>query len=180
MSDRVITIRWVLGASLGIAAVVLLTAAIGASMPGEYTAVRSASFRQNPEVLWKMFTDESSGPCWRTDLQRVEDVCDASGHALVREVYRNGRTITLETLESVPPCRLVRRICDEDGVVTGCRSVEIAPTPGGSRLTLTERGSIANPFARLAFRLLIDPAESLDRTLRMAGERLGEQPSLLR
>lgn len=180
MSDRVITIRWVLGASLGIAAVVLLTAAIGASMPGEYTAVRSASFRQNPEVLWKMFTDAGAGPCWRTDLKRVEEVCDASGHALTREVYRNGRTITLETLESVPPCRLVRRICDADGFVTGCWSVEIAPTPGGSRLTLTEQGRIANPFARLAFRLLVDPAESLDHTLRMAGERLGEQPSLLR
>jgi hypothetical protein len=180
MSDRAITIRWVLGASLAIAAVVLLTAAVGSSMPGEYTAVRSASFRQNPEVLWKLFTDAGAGPCWRTDLQRVEEVCDASGHALVREVYRNGRTITLETLESVPPRRLVRRICDADGFVTGCWSAEIVATPDGSRLTLTERGSIANPFARLAFRLLVDPAESLDRTLRMAGERLGEQPAIVR
>jgi uncharacterized protein YndB with AHSA1/START domain len=180
MSDRVFTIKWVLGATLGVACVILLTAAIGTRLPGEYHIVRSACFQQSPEVLWSLLNEPENGPCWRTDLQRIERIAQSSGHTCWREVYRDGRTLTLEIVESTPPCRLVCRICDPDGYVSGRWSAEITPAGDGSRLTLTESGHIPNPFARIAFRLLVDPAGSLDNYLLMAGRRLGERPVVLR
>ena len=180
MSDRAFTIRWVLGTALGATAVLLITAAVGSRLPADYAATRTACFQQSPEVLWHLLSDPEAGPGWRTDLQRIERAANASGHACWREVYRDGRTLTLETIESAPPRRLVRRVCDPDGFVTGRWCADLAPSGDGCRLTLTERGRVSNPFARLAFRLLVDPAESLDSYLQMAGNRLGERPAIVR
>ena len=59
----------VLGA---LAAAVVIVIAIGALLPRQHTASRTAHFRAAPEAVWRAITDVATFPAWRTDVKRVE------------------------------------------------------------------------------------------------------------
>jgi hypothetical protein len=49
---------------------------------------------------------------------------------------------------------------------------------GGSRVTLTEHGSINNPFVRLMAKLCMDPHTYIDKNLKALAGNFGETPVL--
>jgi hypothetical protein len=82
-------------------------------------------------------------------------------------------TIAIEVDE--PPRRLVTRIESPPGAAFGGSwTYEIVPVPDGSRVTLTERGWIANRVFRSLARFVFGYYRTLESCLRALAIRFGE------
>ncbi|MCK6458090.1 MAG: SRPBCC family protein [Phycisphaerae bacterium] len=165
----------------GLAGLVLLMALIGFAIPKAHVATCKARFRQPPEVLWKCITDVDAFPSWRKSLTRVERLPDRDGKPVWVEHGRDGR-MTIETIESVPPTRLVGRIADKDLPFGGTWTYEIARDGDGATLTLTEAGEIYNPIFRFMARTIFGYHATMKGYLTALGEKFGEpvNPEIVR
>src|SRR5262249_46005839 len=133
-----------------LAAVVLglAVAGVGMLLPRAYVAAESALYRQPPEVVWAVLSDFAALPTWDPLGQASERQPDRDGHPVWREHTGDG-TVTYEVVQAVPPRRLVLRVLANDAPFRGTWTFDLAPGPpgeGGSRLTVTARGRIADPF----------------------------------
>ena len=127
---------------------------IGYTLPVKHVASSSAELDAPPERIWERITDISAFPQWRKDVKSVEIVERAAAGPVWRERSGDG-TITYETVESVPPQRLVTRISDRTLPFGGSWTFDLTPTPRGTHLTIREDGEVYNPMFRFASRYVI-------------------------
>jgi uncharacterized protein YndB with AHSA1/START domain len=169
--------KWILVIIIGIAALTALMAIAGSFIPKAHTATRSTVIGRSPDVLWQALTDCSAFPQWRSDVKAVEILPDHDGHKIWREDGKNGK-ITLETIESTPPTRLVLKIADPDLPFGGTWTYQIEPNATGSRITITEDGEIYNPIFRLMGRLFFSQTATIEGYLTSLGKKFGEDVQL--
>jgi uncharacterized protein YndB with AHSA1/START domain len=136
--------------ALGVGFIALALA--GLTLGSERTVTGQALLHRPPEVIWRVLLDLDGLPLWRSDLSALERLPDLGGRALWREVGRQGsRVIQLAAAE--PPTRLFLRATVAGVPALPARTFELAPVPGGTLVTLTERTLVRNPFRRLLYRL---------------------------
>jgi uncharacterized protein YndB with AHSA1/START domain len=166
-------VYWLLIALGVLAGVFALIAVVGAFLPRRHVVSRALLVGRPPAAVWEVLTDYAAVPSWHKDVVAVERLADRDGRPVWRETYKGNYPILVETAEAVPPCRLVRAIADEKGPFRGSWEFDLEPLDdGGCRVTLTERGEIANPFFRFMARLLMDPAAYLERYQQALARRL--------
>jgi uncharacterized protein YndB with AHSA1/START domain len=173
-----LALQWgaiVAGSTIGVLA---LLAGVGCFCRRGYTVARSLRSRRSPEEVWQVISDFAAVPSWHPELKTVERLPDRNGHEVWRETDRRGYPVQLETIEALAPLRLVRHISDEDGPFSGQWEFDVQPAAQGSRITLTERGQIPNPFFRLMFWAFMTPAFYLEMYLRALATKLGDPPQL--
>jgi uncharacterized protein YndB with AHSA1/START domain len=160
-------------AFVGIAVVVvaLLVIAIGLMLPRDHTATRTADASVPPAQIWAVITDIASYPKWRPDVKRVEILPPVDGRQSWREIRRND-SIPYETVESIPPTRFVTRIADPTLPFGGEWSIELAPIPTGTRVTITERGQIHNLLYRVVAHFVLGYTATMDAYLHALQRRL--------
>jgi len=143
--------KWILIAAGVVAGIALVVLLVGWGLPVAHVASRQRTFRAPPEILWKAITDPESFPAWRSDVKRVERLPDREGRPAWVEEGSAGRiTFEIEKLEA--PRLLVARIADRTLPFGGTWTYEIAPSSGGSTMTITENGEIYNPVFRVMAR----------------------------
>lgn len=118
--------------------VVGVVALIGFFLPVAHEASRSAEFNQPPEAVWALIADPNSYSEWW-----------------------NGADVKSEVVESVPPTKLVTKIVGETQF-GGTWTFDIAPTPAGSRLTITERGEVYNVIFRALSKYVFGPTATIE------------------
>jgi uncharacterized protein YndB with AHSA1/START domain len=163
-----------LGSGVG---VVIVIALIGCFVPRYHTATRALVSKQPPEEVWKVITDFAAAPAWQDELQTAEPVADERQRTVWRETDKRGYVTLLETVTAEAPRHLVRAIVDEEGPFSGQWDFVLEPEDAGTRLTLTERGQIPNPFFRLMFRLFMTPSLYIENYLKALAIRLGDLPA---
>jgi len=147
---------------------------IGALLPREHVASRSASFTRPPEAVWAVITDHANEGSWREGFKSVGRLADSSGHPVWKEVDERGASRVLETELEVRPNQMVRRIVGVDLPFGGSWSYEVLPTKDGCRLTITERGYVSNPLFRFVSRFFMGHTATIERYLEALGRRLSE------
>lgn len=182
-------VAWLWAAGGVVGALVLLLAglaAVGSALPRGHVATRRLTVSRAPADVWAVVADLGGQITWRARLKgasKVSDPSDCDGR--VGEVWREvlGRhALDLKTLEAVPPTpehpgRLVRELVTPGLPFSGRWEYEVGPAPGGlggSVVTVTERGEVANPLVRAAHRLLVGPKATVNAYLRDLARRLGE------
>jgi uncharacterized protein YndB with AHSA1/START domain len=170
-------LRWIL-VILGVLVLILVAIALaGAMLPQEHTVTRSIVLKQSPETVWATVTDHPNEPKWRTDVASITRLADRNGHELVEEKYKNGESMKVETVESQPPTRLVRDVVDNP-IFSGRWTYELTPENGGTRVSITEHGSVPNPVFRLISRFVIGHTTALDKFLTALAGKFGEKVSI--
>lgn len=167
--------RWALLVVVVIAVLAGAVAIIGAMLPRNHKASRTARFKQPPEMLWQAITDYAGSPAWRADLKAVERLPDQDGHQVWREIDKHGQAMPLETVESLPPRRLVRRIADPKLPFGGTWTYEISPSEAGSALTITEDGEVYNPIFRFVSRFVFGHTATIDGYLKALGKKFNQE-----
>lgn len=170
-------VAWiVLLATVGtLLALVALLGIAGVFLPREHRAVRSLHLRATPPAkVWEAITDHARDAEWRRDVKATARMADHQGRPVWQETYRNGQTMSFETLASVPESRLVRRILEAGGPFGGTWTFELSPEGAGTRLRIAEEGWIANPVFRGMARFVFGYARSLERYLQDLARRFGE------
>ena len=138
----------VVGITLLLVIVVVITL-VGRSLPVAHVASRTATFRRSAEDVWAAINDPT--------LLSSRGVGD----------------VKFETIESLPPRKLVRRVVGEKDF-GGTWTCDIASSPGGSTLTITENGEIYNTFFRFVSRYIIGHHRTIDGTMAALHRRFGE------
>ena len=164
---------WVAGALVLIVGASVLVVVVGSMLPRKHSVSRMAHFNRPPSEIWEIVTDFAGQVSWRTDIRQAERLPSRGGRELWQETDRRGQALTLETMESVPPRRLVRRIADEDLGFGGSWIFEIAEFGEVTSLTITEDGEVYNPVFRFVTRFISGPTATIDGYLRALGEKLG-------
>lgn len=169
--------KWVL--IVVIVLVVLVAAAwvVGLLLPKGHTAARTLHLKQRPEAVWGVVADAQAAPSWRLNVAKVERLADQNGHPIWRESYKDGQTLPLETMETVPPQKLVARIADPKLPFGGTWTYEITPVADGCTVTITERGEVYNPIFRLVSRFM-NQAATIEDYLKYLARKFGEEPQL--
>jgi uncharacterized protein YndB with AHSA1/START domain len=161
-----------IGVPAAVAAVVLVT---GSRLPVQHQASRRLQLRQSPQALWDTVTDVEAFPTWRP--VRVERLPEQAGQVRWREHDRHN-TITFEVAEAISPTRLTTRIADPNLPFGGTWTYEIAPSPEGCTVTVTEHGEVYNPFYRFVSRYIIGHTATLDRNLKALARHFGEDAAI--
>ena len=148
--------RWVLIAVGIIVALIVLVTVIGAFLPREHTASRAIVLREPPEAVWATIRNLEGIAAW----------------------FPEGARVKVEVAEERRPAKLVTRIVPEPRApFGGTWTYEIQPAPGGSRLTVTERGWIGVPPFRVVAHLM-----GLDATIKSyltaLARKFGEAPAI--
>ena len=140
--------RWVLRTIIALVGVVGVIALIGYFLPVAHEASRSADFTKPPDQVFALIADPSSYKGWW-----------------------DGAEVKTEVVERVSPTKLVTKIVGETQF-GGTWTFDIAPTPNGSRMTITERGEIYNVVFRTLAKYVFGYAGTMDSFLEAAQKKL--------
>jgi hypothetical protein len=123
-------------------------ALIGFFLPVGHEASRRADFNRPPEQVFALLSNPSTYQQWW-----------------------DGATVRSEVIESVPPSKIVTRVVGETQV-GGTWTIQIDPTPSGSRVTITERGEIYNVVFRALAKWVFGYTSTMDSCLAAAQQKL--------
>ena len=140
--------KWVLWTIVALVGVVGVIALIGYFLPVAHEASRSAEFNKSPDQVFALIADPNGYKGWW-----------------------DGADVKTEVIERVPPTKLVTKIVGETQF-GGTWTWEITPTPGGSRLTITERGEIYNVVFRTLAKYVFGYTGTMDSFLEAAQKKL--------
>lgn len=151
---------------------------VGNYLPEQHVASKTLTLRQTPETVWQVVTDFANQPKWHPDMKSAERIADRNGHAVWREEVA-GMKIPLETLETDPPKKLVRRIASDDLGFGGDWEYILTPTiEGGCQLTVTEYGKVPNPLFRFLSRYVFGHTATIEKYLTALAGKFGESPTI--
>ena len=140
--------------------IILVVVIVGLSLPVGHTASRQATLQAGPAQVFAVLADVERYPAWRSDVKSVEVLSRAPLRWI--EHGSNG-TITFEQIESDAPHRIVGKIADARLPFGGTWTYELAPSGGGTTLTITERGEVYNPVFRFMSRFVFGHTATIDR-----------------
>ena len=141
--------KWLWRVAIAIAVLLGAITLVGYSLPVGHEASRSAEFARPPGDVYGLISDLQNYATWWPEAGPQ-----------------------VEIVENIPPTRFVTRIVGETAF-GGTWTMEIVPAPGGSRLTITERGEIYNPIFRTLARFVFGYTSTMESCLAAAQKRLG-------
>jgi hypothetical protein len=162
--------RWIVYIVAAIAVVALLVAVIGAMLPKQHSASRTARITMPPDALYTLLSDVSQYQTWRRDVKSLQRRPDKDGMpAWVEE--SNGMKIPMKFERMERPSLLVARIDTSELPFGGTWTYRIAAAPGGSDLTITEDGEVGNVLFRFMSRFVFGHHATLDGFLKNLAAR---------
>jgi hypothetical protein len=177
-SLRATLLKWLVIAIAIIAVLVVLALVVGMMLPQSHVATRTARLHRAPSDVWSMVTNVSTAPTWRTDIKAV-DVLPPKGDKIEwREIASHG-SMNYEGEIVRPPGagvsgRFISRITGRDQPFGGEWTTDVASDGDGTRVTITERGEVYNPFFRFVSKFIMGHTATIDGYLRALGKHFGE------
>ncbi len=142
---------------------------IGLFLPLRHTVTRRVVIQQPREVIWARIIDFAGQPTWRPDVKRPVRLDDHDGY----EVWREAGDMALESLDVVPPERLVRRVVP-NRMFGGTWTVTLRQAPGGTEVAVVEEGEVYHPLFRTVSRFIIGHDRSVTAYLTNLARSFGE------
>ncbi|HEV8216582.1 MAG TPA: SRPBCC family protein [Gemmatimonadaceae bacterium] len=167
--------KWIVVVAGTLAALIALVALIGAMLPRDHVASVTARIAAAPADVWATITTPADFPTWRSDVKRVELLPATATGPSWREHGSNGAiTFAVEAWE--PPTRYVGRIADKGLPFGGAWEYRLEPDgASGTRVTITERGSIYNPIFRFVSRFFMGYTGTMKSYLHALARRFGNE-----
>ena len=165
--------KWLLVLVIVLAVAVGLIGAIGLALPKAHEATRSARITAPAEAIYPVLITPEGYPQWRPDVERVERL-DSDRF---REFGENGPMV-FRILQRTPPSRVVVALDDPEQPFSGTWTIELGQEADGTRVRITERGEVPNPFFRAIARMMMLPTDSIEAYLRNLGRRFNQDVTI--
>jgi hypothetical protein len=165
--------KWLMIVGGALVAIVLIVFVLGALVPREHVARSSALLGQPRDTVWRTVRDLAGVATWWPEVVASQRAADA--REIWEQKLKNGFTMRLIVTEDVAPSRLVTTIdAPADAPFGGTWTYELAAQGGGTRVTITERGSINNALFRFMSKFVFGYYSTQDKYLKALGRRFGE------
>ncbi|HEY5921259.1 MAG TPA: hypothetical protein VIV11_06295 [Kofleriaceae bacterium] len=171
---------WILYIVGSLAALVVIMAIIGATLPREHVAARRAKLAKPASDVWLALSDLDGQTSWRKGLRKVEHLDARDGKPCFREITAQGVITYVIDEDRAPtssaPGIRITRIADERLPFGGRWIYELASSDGtapDSTLTITEDGFVKNPVFRFLSKTVFSQSATLEHFLRNLGTHLG-------
>lgn len=165
--------RWPLVAGLVVLIAAGAVMVVGWLLPVEHVARTRATIAAPRSEVWRALTDVSAFPQWRQEVEAVEMLPPDQGRLAWRERGRNG-AIAYARVQELSEERLVSRITDESLPFGGTWTYELAEVPGGTQVTITEHGTVRNPFFRFMSRFVFGHHATQESFLESLAAKFGQ------
>ena len=162
-------ILWIV---LALVALVAIVTCVGWLLPVGHEATRSAELSKPPDAVYALVADVKNYSQWWKEITQVDMLVDEPNRTTFRQHTSTG-PIVMTITERQPPAKMVTKIDDPDQPFGGTWTWEIAPTPSGSRLTITERGEVYNPIFRFMSRFVFGYTGTMESCLKALKQKLG-------
>lgn len=169
-------LKWLRILVIVLAIVAGLIGVIGLALPKAHEATRSARIAAPAEAIYPVLIVPEGYPQWRPDVERVERL-DSDRF---REFGENGPMVFRIT-DRQPGARVVVMVDDPEQPFTGTWTIELIRDGDAgqqTRVRITERGAVPNPFFRAIARLMMLPAASIEVYLKNLGRRFGQDVTI--
>ncbi len=167
-------LKWILVLFGVLVAAVAIAYTVGARLPQDHLATVRARFAVPPDSVYDAITDVEAYPQWRKDVKSVSRLPASNGHTAWRETAGSG-VLDYEATVTVRPNRVVNAITTKDAGFGGRWIFQILPDSTGSTVTITEEGTVQQPFFRFLQRYVFGTHAAMETFLRSLGGRFGEQ-----
>ena len=151
----------------------IIVVVVGSILPQKYSVSRMVHLNRSQNEVWELITNLADQVSWRPEIQNAERLPSEGKTEFWKETDRDGQSLIFETIESVPPRRLVRRVVDKDLAFGENWTMEIAKFGEVTSLTITEDLEVYNPMLRIITRFIGGPRNSIDVYLRDVGNKMG-------
>jgi uncharacterized protein YndB with AHSA1/START domain len=168
--------NWLLYSAAGLVGLVGAVFLVGAMFPLEHTVTQVLELSQPPDAVWQVLVDYENQSVWRTEIKKAERLPEREGRAVWKQTYKDGTPVTLEIAEMTAPTRLVEILADVGGPFVGQWEYKLTATEKGSRLTLTEKGQMKNPFFRFVYHAILGKGKFIGDYLKALAKKFGEKP----
>jgi hypothetical protein len=166
--------KWILIAAAALVALAAVVAIIGAMLPREHRASSSIVLHQPIDTVWTVVRNLAGATAWWPGMTVSERVADVNGKERWHQ-KGSGFDMMLEVTESSAPTRFVTLIVAAPGAAFGGTwTRELAAVDGGTRLTVTEDGWVANVIFRFVSRFIMGHHSTMDGFLGALGKQFGE------
>jgi uncharacterized protein YndB with AHSA1/START domain len=168
--------KWVLlvlGVLVGLAVVIT---AVGAFRPADHEASMTVRLDKPRAEVWAVVTDFTATPQWFSEVASSERIADIDGRPAWKERF-GGFEATLVERERVDGSRVVREILPS-GSFSGTWAFDLADDGTGTRLTVTERGHVGNPFFR-GMMVFADNTKTMRQYVDALARKLGVRPEIV-
>ncbi len=162
--------KWVLIVVGSIVAIAVLILIVGMLRPSTHLATHTVVLAVPPESVWTVITDFERQPEWVPDFTAVERLPDRDGLPSFRESF-GGFQATTVVRDAERPRLLTKEILP-GGAFHGSWTWELAAEGAGTRLTVTERGMVDNPFFR-GMMVFADHSKTMRKYAEALARRLG-------
>lgn len=133
-----------------IAGLLILVVSAGFLVPREHRVSSRIVLRAPLDSVWRVVRNLERLPAFWTDMREVRREQSPTGDDVWVQAMADGMEMRLMISEDDPPRRLVTDIVAGEGAPFGGRWIyEVYPAPGGTAVTITEDGWVANPVFRL-------------------------------
>ncbi len=168
--------KWILLLVAVLAGLALVVLVVGLTRPADHVARMRAIYPVDITDLWATITDFEHWAEWNPDVESMTRLEDRNGHAAWLTSGGWGEMPTEIRLWE-PPAKLETFV--DGGSFQGTWTYELEPADGRTRLTVTERGTVGNPFFR-GMLLFHDNYGSIRTFLSSLGTHLGGAPEPVR
>ncbi len=164
-------IRWIVFVGVAVVGLIVTALAWGTRLPVAHVAQVGRVVPGSPNEVWRAITDVRAFPEWRPDVDRVEVIGEDDGSVSWTE-RGSGGALSFETVERLPPQRLVTRILPEGQAFGGTWTYALRAQEGGTWVEIREDGEIYNPIFRVVARYLIGYEGTAERYLDALARRM--------
>lgn len=172
---------WVLSFAGGlvtlVALAIILATILGRRLSPHHTVRATLRVATPIEAVFTLIDALEAQPGWDKGVTSVETL--APDGEKVRRRMRMGRnSFVLTDTTREPPALLVRTIDDEHKFFGGSWTFELSRDGEGTKVVLTEHGTITPPIPRFMMKYFVDPAMYLKRQLAAIARALGQEPRI--
>jgi len=155
----------------------------GMMLPAEYSSTASTLVPATPTKVWQTMVDWEGQEDWRKDIEGFKLISGAEPVSFELE-YRGGQVLRYTQSEAVPGEHVVwAGIGVDNPDLDAAWTVDLKPEQGKTRVTITERGTIEGPVARvinynLVGMYLMPRLYLIDLTAHLGGQAVFDEDGL--
>lgn len=162
--------KWILIILGALVALVVLMFIVGSMQPKSHEASLAFRVGKPDSVVWALIADNAKTPEWVPDMRSVRRLPDRDGKPSYQENFGGFKATTVIAV-SEPPRLLVKEILPS-GPFYGSWTWQLVADGAETRLIITERGTIENPFFR-SMMIFNDNYQSMRGFAAALAQRLG-------